>query len=180
MSSSRLPLQFVSTLLFILISLISITSGQYHSFGGQGLGILPGAGSYHGSPYHAGLHQSSALHFPQSALYGGGLGGGGSRLGQGYVGNGGIGIKQTDANLADLYGLPRQLAQAPPPQPLQVPQPQMLNPYFNGMGAIPGPYPGQQQLQQYGSQMPPIPYGHAALLNGVGPGVAHYGRGYLG
>lgn len=172
MTSSRLPLQLICTFIILIIS-INITSGQYHSFGGQGLGILPGAGSYHGSPYHAALHRSSALHFPHSSLYGGG----GSRLGQGYVGNGGIGIKQTDANLADLYGLPRQLAQAPAPRPLQVPQPQMIaNPYYNGMAPIPGPYGGQPQLQQYGPQMPVSPYGHAGLLSGV----PQYGRGYLG
>ncbi|KAH9407438.1 hypothetical protein TYRP_012257 [Tyrophagus putrescentiae] len=177
------PLQYLlgtSVTFFLLINLIGLSSGQ-HSFGGQGLGILPGAGSYHGGPF---LHQqASALHFPSGplGLYGGGGGGGGggSRLGQGYLGNGGIGIKQTDANLADLYGLPRQLAQAPPPQPLQVPQqqPQLLDPYL-GLGAgYPGPagplqQQQQQQVLQYGPpQMPAIP--------GFGP-LAHYGRGYLG
>ena len=141
-----------SILLFITLTATTIVSAQY--FGGHGLGILPGVG------YHSG---TSNLHFPSAPMSP--YGNQGSRMGQGYYGNGGIGIKQTDANLADLYGLPRQLAQAPAPRPI----PAQPLAYQQGPGI---PYINGPQYDQFAGQ-----YGQQGpILNG-----GHFGaRSYLG
>lgn len=175
-----------SALLVLVVCLSGLVRAQF-GYGGHGLGILPGYG-YGGPAY------GSRLRFPSSP-YGLGAygannngGGGGSRLGIGYRGNGGIGIRQTDANLADLYGLPRALAQAPPPVPLQSVVPQVPQvPQFPGGGVGVGPSPyfgagagaaglgGYGGGGLYGGGLRPYP----GLLNG-GAGAAHLGNPYLG
>ena len=84
---------------------------------------LPFYNSLHGVP--------GALHYNPNNM--------GNRYGSGYVGNPGIGIKQTDANLADLYVLPRQLAQQPAPRPLNAVAP--VTPYspLSAMQLAPAP-----------------------------------------
>ncbi|KAJ6215932.1 hypothetical protein RDWZM_010432 [Blomia tropicalis] len=113
----------ISSILIICLMFVS-SNGQYY---GSGHGILP----FGYSP--SGAYQSR-MHFPSTMnIYGGS----GSRLGLGYLGNPGIGIKQTGATLANLYGLPQSLAAAPAPRPLS--SPYAINPYYgqalNGYGA---------------------------------------------